>query len=36
MDGGKKEIQNVGQPEGKKLHATWKDDIKLDLREMVC
>jgi len=33
---GKKEIQDVGQPEGKKLHAIWEDDIKLDLIEMVC
>jgi len=34
--GEKKYRMLVGQPEGKKPHARWEDDIKLNLREVVC
>jgi hypothetical protein len=35
MEGEKYRIL-VQQPEGMKPHARWEDDIKLNLREMVC
>jgi hypothetical protein len=36
IEGEKKYRMLVGQLEGKKPHARWEDDIKLDLREKVC
>jgi hypothetical protein len=36
IEGEKEYRMLVGQPEGKKPHARWEKDIKLDLRGKVC